>query len=102
LPLSSTANMASALTVSYELHPPSETPAEGLQTQKTHTFPVSAEKSGKDYYESLRKAVAEARGVLGEELTAWRDVVGTREQTKESKLPKQGEEDEEGEEEQEE
>ncbi|KAH9926403.1 uncharacterized protein B0H18DRAFT_1005917 [Fomitopsis serialis] len=86
--------MASALTVSYELHPPSETPAEGLQTQKTH-------KSGKDYYESLRKAVAEAKSVLGEELTAWRDAVGTREQTKESKLPKKDEEDEEDEEQEE-
>ncbi|KZT63945.1 hypothetical protein DAEQUDRAFT_770150 [Daedalea quercina L-15889] len=96
--------MASALTVSYTLHPPPNTPAEDLQAQKTHTFSVSTERSGKEYYDSLRKAVAEAKRVLGEELTAWRDAVGTREQTKESKPPKQsdeGEEDDGGEEEEE-
>ncbi|TFY59767.1 hypothetical protein EVJ58_g5582 [Rhodofomes roseus] len=94
--------MASALTVSYELRPPPETPQEGLQAQKTHTFPVPSEKKGKEYYESLRKAVAEARSTFGEELTAWRDAVGTREQTKESKLPKKNEDEDEDEDEEQE
>lgn len=94
--------MPSALTVTYELHPPPDTPSEGLQSEKTHTFTVDDGEKGKEYYESLRRAVAEAKSVLGEELTAWRDAVGTREQTKESKLPKKSEEDDEDEDEQEE
>ncbi|EPS99403.1 hypothetical protein FOMPIDRAFT_1124515 [Fomitopsis schrenkii] len=94
--------MSSALTVTYELHPPADMPSEGLQPGNTHTFPVEEGKKGKEYYESLRKAVADAKNVLGEELTAWRDAVGTREQTKESKLSKKSDEDEEDEDEQEE
>ena len=94
--------MPSTLTATYELHPPPETPSEGLQSEKTHTFSVDDGKKGKEYYESLREAVAKAKSVLGEELTVWRDAVGTREQTKESKLSKKSEEDEEDEDEQEE
>ncbi|KAI0728404.1 hypothetical protein C8Q72DRAFT_994748 [Fomitopsis betulina] len=94
--------MPSALTITYELHPTPDTPSEGLQKERTHTFSVEGGKKGKAYYESLRKAVAEAKTVMGEELTAWRDAVGTTEQTKESKLSKKSDEDEEGEDEQDE
>ncbi|KZT01168.1 uncharacterized protein LAESUDRAFT_664581 [Laetiporus sulphureus 93-53] len=91
--------MASAITVTYELHPPSDTPAAGLETTKTHTFPVGNALVGKQYYDVLRNAIAEAKNTLGEELTAWRDAVGNREQVQESRLSQNYDEDEDGEDE---
>ncbi|KAL6307756.1 hypothetical protein BKA93DRAFT_55150 [Sparassis latifolia] len=95
--------MSAAITVTYELHPPPDTLTTGLLSTKTHQFPVAdGVQSGKEYYEALRRAVADAKSTLGDELTAWRDAVGTREQEKEKKLPAKIEEDDEEEEEPEE
>jgi hypothetical protein len=66
--------------VTYELHPPSNITAPGLTPVTTHDFDVSATRStidtNQDYYTALRKSLGEAKAKLGEELTAWRDVVG--------------------------
>jgi hypothetical protein len=88
-----------------ELHmrPPAETIAPtGLADSTAHAFAVkSGPKSGcSAYYAALRDALAAARAKTGDELTAWRDAVGSRELRKEPRLPKKDEE--EGEEEEEE
>ncbi|KAF9820778.1 hypothetical protein IEO21_01221 [Rhodonia placenta] len=81
--------------VTYDLHPPEGTPLSGLEPTKTHQFALSSSTTNaKDYYGALRAAVLDAKTTLGEELTAWRDAVGTREQGKESKKQTQGEEEE--------
>ncbi|KAI0354724.1 hypothetical protein OH77DRAFT_1504730 [Trametes cingulata] len=97
--------MTPAVSITYELNPPSDTPApEYLNTKKTHEFPVANTdaSSQKAYYEGLRAAVLQAKSTLGEELTAWRDAVGRREDSKEAKIPKKSEEDEDDDEEAEE
>ncbi|OCH89756.1 hypothetical protein OBBRIDRAFT_651934 [Obba rivulosa] len=91
-----------AITITYELHPPQDTPIENLTAQKTHTSLISNTSANqKAYYEGVRQAIAQAKSTLGEELTVWRDAVGNREQTKEVKAPKKDEEEDEEEEEQE-
>lgn len=89
--------MTRTLTVAYELHPPLETPTVDMSPSKTHEFPIRVAETAslKEYYEGLRQSIAQAKGVLGEELTAWRDVVGNRELKKEPKKPQKDEEDEE-------
>lgn len=89
--------MAHSLIVTYELFPPSDTPAQSLGTSKTHEIPVDDQGSGslKGYYNGLRKSIAQAKDVVGEELTVWRDAVGNRELKKEPKKLKKDEEDEE-------
>jgi len=52
------------------------------------------EQNLKGYYKSLRGSIGEAKVVLGEELTAWRDAVGNGEQMKEGKNVVRGDEDE--------
>ncbi|KAI6120916.1 hypothetical protein EDD16DRAFT_1573569 [Pisolithus croceorrhizus] len=88
-------------------HPPSLTPT------VTHTFPLgnssslgtldldpsTASADVREYYDSVRAAIAAARIKLGEELTAWRDAVGNGEAGKERKLKAAKEEDEEDEDE---
>ncbi|OJT04552.1 hypothetical protein TRAPUB_4822 [Trametes pubescens] len=89
--------MSSAISVTYELNPPADTPIPGsLTSTKSHQFPLAkADAAGqKEYYEGLRAAVLQAKSTLGEELTAWRDVVGKREENKEAKIPKKSEDDE--------
>ncbi|KAI0370001.1 hypothetical protein BV20DRAFT_966982 [Pilatotrama ljubarskyi] len=93
--------MAPAISITYELSPPSDTPApENLTSKKTHEFPVTNADVGsqKAYYEGLRAAVLQAKSTLGEELTAWRDAVGRREDNKEAKIPKKSEDDDDEEE----
>jgi len=78
--------MAQQITIQYDLHPPQDTPATTLSSSKTHEFPVNnAGTSAKEHYEGLRQAIAQARTTVGDELTAWRDVVGNREQVKDAK-----------------
>lgn len=93
--------MSKALTVTYELFPPSGTPVTNLKTSQTHTFAVtSPDASSQAYYQSLRQSITQAKDTLGDELTAWRDAVGNRELKKEPrKVTKDDEEDEEDEEE---
>lgn len=78
--------MTATLTISYDLHPPQSTSAPNLVTTKSRGIPVQDAGAGqKRYYESLRGSIREAKTILGEELTAWRDAVGNGEQSKESK-----------------
>ncbi|PCH34422.1 hypothetical protein WOLCODRAFT_61079, partial [Wolfiporia cocos MD-104 SS10] len=86
--------MAPALTVTYELHPPPNAIECVLPPKQSHDFPVSPTEDAKAYYEALRLSIAQAKTKLGEELTIWRDAVGSREQAKESTVPKKEEEDE--------
>ena len=95
--------MAPVVSVTYELKPPSDTPIPThLNVTKTHEVPIAnADVSNqKSYYEGLRTAVLQVKSTLGEELTAWRDAVGKREDNKEARIPKksEGDEDEEDEE----
>ncbi|KAI8981338.1 hypothetical protein BD414DRAFT_492355 [Trametes punicea] len=93
--------MAPVVSVTYELDPPPNTPTpSSLRPIKTHEFAVANADgaSQKAYYEGLGAAVLQAKSILGEELTAWRDAVGKREDNKEAKLvlTNEEEEDEEG------
>jgi hypothetical protein len=76
-----------AITITYDLNPPFGTQADNSLTAREHIFDV---KDGladgqKKYYEALRGAIGEAKNTVGEELTAWRDAVGSKEQDKEVK-----------------
>ena len=74
------------LTVSYALSPPEETNwPPSLAPNGAHTFTVEADKTGNvgEYYDALQKSITAAKEKLGEELTAWRDAVGTAEVGKE-------------------
>ncbi|KDQ62942.1 hypothetical protein JAAARDRAFT_360460 [Jaapia argillacea MUCL 33604] len=95
--------MSRAITITYDLRPPAGTPSPGacLSSTKSHEIGAEVVKDDggeKGYYQALREAIGTAKGVLGEELTVWRDAVGNREQGKEARVPMRGE-DEEGEEE---
>ncbi|KAM5539932.1 hypothetical protein V8D89_006435 [Ganoderma adspersum] len=84
------------ISITYNLNPPSDTTAPADLTPKTTLqCPVSENpESQKAYYQDLRSAILEAKGSLGEQLTAWRDAVGKREEKKEATIPKKSEEDE--------
>lgn len=97
--------MSTAISITYELNPPAETPQpDNLTSTKSHEFSIAKADAAdqKEYYEGLRAAVLQAKSTLGEELTAWRDAVGKREENKEAKIPKKSEEDEDEDEEAEE
>ena len=92
--------MSKNITITYELHPPSGIEPNGLSSSKIHEFSVASEgSSGSKYYDALRQSVVQAKTTLGEELTAWKDAVGTKELTKEPKKPKDEDDDEEDDEE---
>ncbi|KAI0326758.1 hypothetical protein GY45DRAFT_1328519 [Cubamyces sp. BRFM 1775] len=96
--------MAPVVSVTYELKPPSDTPSPThLSATKTHEVAIANTDASnqKAYYEGLRAAVLQAKSILGEELTAWRDAVGRREDNKEAKIPKKSEGDEDEEEDEE-
>ena len=79
--------MSRSVTITYELNPPQDTPAQELSATKTHELAISAENGSlKTYYESVREAIAKGKDVIGEELTAWRDAVGNKEHFKEAKV----------------
>lgn len=71
------------LTISYALSLPHGTnPPSSLAPNSEHAFSIVNGKvasNNPEYYEALRKAIATAKDKVGEELTAWRDAVGTRE-----------------------
>jgi hypothetical protein len=92
--------MSRDISVSYDLNPPADMPSPSLDKSRTLAFPVEQNADLKAYYAGVREAIEKAKNAVGEELTVWRDAVGTREQVKESKTPKkdEDEEDEEGEE----
>ena len=96
--------MCRNVTITYELNLPADTPtptsptAAAAGTSNTLTFSVPSESADlKTYYANLREAVRQARNKVGEELTVWKGVVGSRELRKE--VGKGEEEEEEGEEE---
>lgn len=76
------------ITIHYALQPPSGTPhPPSLKPETTLTFDVPIQAQNQDqseYYSKLRETVSEAKERLGEELTAWRDAVGTREGARET------------------
>lgn len=97
------ARMSRSVTITYELNPPKDTPADGLSASKTHELPIpDNDGSSRAYYEGLRDALAKGKDVIGEELTAWRDAVGNGEKTKESAAPSKVADEEEDDEEEEE
>ncbi|CDO74415.1 hypothetical protein BN946_scf184867.g13 [Trametes cinnabarina] len=90
--------MAPAVTVTYNLSPPEDTPLPAnMPADRYLEFPLAdADASNqKAYYAALKAAVLEAKSALGEQLTAWRDAVGKLEDKKEAKIPKTSEGDEE-------
>jgi len=91
--------MSRAITISYDLKPPANTPQSSLTPSKTQTFGV---KDGECYYAGLRASISTAKDTVGKELTEWRDQVGDLERGKDVKPQKvqadadEDEEDEEG------
>ena len=77
--------MSRAITISYDLKPPADTPQSNLTPSQTQTFPV---KDGEGYYPGLRATIATAKDTIGKELTEWRDQVGDLEKGKDAKPPK--------------
>jgi len=77
--------MSRAITISYDLKPPADTPQSSLSSSKTQTFAV---KDGQSYYAGLRGAIVTAKDTVGKELTEWRDQVGDLEKGKDAKPPK--------------
>ncbi|KAI0694445.1 hypothetical protein BC835DRAFT_1349665 [Cytidiella melzeri] len=91
--------MSSKITIAYELSPPKDVAAQGLCVRKTHEITIPGGNSSlRAHYESVREAIAKGKDIIGEELTIWRDVVGDREQFKESKTARPKEDDDEEEE----
>ena len=80
--------MSATVKASYSLHPPAGTA--NVAQRPTNSFNVDVEKSQdmRSYYANLRDAVMAAKSQLGQELTAWRDAVGTSENSKEAKIAK--------------
>lgn len=104
--------MSRSITINYDLHPPASTSLSTspftpkLTPTKSQQIPVEATHAGgqdptvfKSYYECLRRAISEAKTILGGDLTAWRDAVGSGEQFKESKRIVKENDDAEGEDE---
>ena len=77
--------MSRAITISYDLKPPADTPQSSLTPSKTQTFAV---KDGESHYAGLRATITTAKDTLGKELTEWRDQVGDLEKGKDTKPPK--------------
>lgn len=86
----------SAVSVSYTLRPPPNTAnPPSLQPETAHVFPLeAADKAGQAaYYRGLSAAVLAAKAAVGDELTAWRDAVGSGESSKEAVVKKDADED---------
>jgi hypothetical protein len=107
----------SAVSITYNLHPPrgheiqessgNVTNSSGrypshLFPSKTHTIRIAGTAAScdnpKEYYSTLRKALLEAKDVVGMELTEWKEAVGNMELQKDKQLPATGAEDEESDE----
>jgi len=80
--------MSKSIVVSFNLNPPAGVDCGSLERNKEIKIPVSADPASsgvKEYYTSLRVAIEDARQLLGDDLTAWRDAVGKKELSKETK-----------------
>ncbi|EKM61790.1 uncharacterized protein PHACADRAFT_248656 [Phanerochaete carnosa HHB-10118-sp] len=84
--------MSRNIKITYDLKVPEGTSAPALDNPQTLQFPVAESADIKVYYSGLRESIERAKNTVGEELTAWRDAVGNREQSKEMKLAKKDEE----------
>ena len=97
--------------IQYSLNLPEGVDVGDKPTSKIHRFKINIptssnnghdqdakEKSSSYYYEALRNALQEAKRQLGDELTVWKDDVGTKELNKELRKGNGEEEEEEGEE----
>ncbi|PPQ69481.1 hypothetical protein CVT25_002046 [Psilocybe cyanescens] len=89
-----------AIKITYDLKPPQGVKHGDKPTQKAQEFPVNAsgDSNNTAFYTALRASLDKARNEVGNEITAWRDIIGKAELNKE---PKKGasEEDEEDDEE---
>ncbi|KIP02495.1 hypothetical protein PHLGIDRAFT_112006 [Phlebiopsis gigantea 11061_1 CR5-6] len=94
--------MSKNITITYELSPPADTPAPSLDKSRTLDFAVPEKTELKAYYSGVREAIEKARNAVGEELTVWRDAVGSRELTREPKVVKKDDDEDDGEEDDEE
>ncbi|KAF7973167.1 hypothetical protein HWV62_7326 [Athelia sp. TMB] len=77
--------MPKSLTVSYDLLLPESVSVPSLTPTKSQSIAIKDSESPAGYYGSLREAILQAKDILGSDLTAWRDAVGSLEQSKESK-----------------
>jgi hypothetical protein len=96
-----------SIKIIYDLKPPGTVAHGDLAASKAHEFPVEvasneSNASGTAFYTALRRSLEAARNQVGDELTAWRDVVGKAELSKELKKVGDGDEEEEEEDEEEE
>ncbi|KAF5312528.1 hypothetical protein D9619_002471 [Psilocybe cf. subviscida] len=99
LPLPKFSMSSPAIKITYTLKPPTSVQGGNLATQKSHEHPIKPADEGKTaFYTALRKSIDAARTEIGDELTAWRDVIGKAELVKEPKKVPEGEEEEEEEE----
>jgi len=90
--------MSPSIIVQYNLHPPASSgQVYELPLAKKHVFELGEppEALQPEYYKMLRESMARARDEVGQELTAWRDVVGKAEQGKDAKIHAKTEEEEE-------
>ncbi|KAH9486160.1 hypothetical protein JR316_0000224 [Psilocybe cubensis] len=92
-----------AIKITYDLKPPAGVDYGDKPTQKSQEFPIDASSGGDAnntaFYTALRASLDKARIQVGEEVTAWRDVIGKAELNKEPKKVVSEEDEEEEEEE---
>lgn len=79
--------MSSAtIKITYNLKPPTNVDSSDRAATKTHAFKIKPAASGSTaFYTALRTSLEQARNEVGDEITAWRDVVGKAELVKEPK-----------------
>jgi len=85
----------SSITITYDLHPPTNTAQSDLTPSKSQSFTFN---NNDNYYAGLREAIATAKDKVGKELTEWRDQIRDLEKGKDVKKPLAGESSEEEEE----
>lgn len=79
--------MSSAtIKITYHLKPPTNVDGGDNATTKIHAFEIEPAASGSTaFYTALRTSLEQARNEVGDEMTAWRDIVGKAELVKEPK-----------------
>lgn len=93
--------MSSTIKIQYSLNLPEGVDAGEKLTSKTLQFNLDtpsnndSQEGKKSYYDVLQNALEQARNLVGDELTAWRDRVGKKELNKELRRGNGDEEEEE-------
>lgn len=80
--------MSSTVKASYSLHIPKGIINSAQNPSSTLVIPVEKSQDMHEYYNNLRDAVLATKLRLGEELTSWRDAIGTSENLKEAEIVK--------------